>query len=69
MKKLLLSLLLILMAVSARPVLADNAAKKYVLLLNSYSKGYSWTDNIVKGVEDVLLKQDNIILTIEYMDT
>ena len=69
MKKLLLSLLLILTVVSALPALADSIAKKRVLLLNSYSKGYSWTDNITNGVENVLLKRDDIILTIEYMDT
>lgn len=69
MKKLLLSLLLISLVFSALPALADIGTKKHVLLLNAYSKGYAWTDNIVRGVEDVLLNQDNIILTIEYMDT
>jgi PAS domain S-box-containing protein len=38
-----------------------------VLLLNSYHKGYLWTDDITRGVEDVLL-QDNIDLHIEYLD-
>ena len=69
MKKSLIFLVLIALVFSALPVLADTNAKKHVLLLNAYSKGYAWTDNIVKGVEDVLLSQDNIILTIEYMDT
>lgn len=45
------------------------SAKKHILLLNSYSKGYAWTDNIIKGVEDVILKRDDVILTVEYMDT
>ena len=40
-----------------------------VLILNSYSKGYAWTDNVIKGIEDVLLKEPNIVLITEYMDT
>ncbi|MGL1932259.1 MAG: SpoIIE family protein phosphatase [Desulfotalea sp.] len=43
--------------------------EKKVLLINSYGKGYSWTDNIVKGVENSFAVADNIILKIEYMDT
>jgi len=39
-----------------------------VLLLNSYHKGYLWTDEITRGVEDVFAGQ-NIELHVEYMDT
>lgn len=48
---------------------AENKEKKYVLLINSYSKGYTWTDNVVKGIEDILSENKNNILKIEYMDT
>lgn len=43
--------------------------KKHVLLLNSYSKGYAWTDSEVKGVEDVLSLEKNLVLKTEYMDS
>ncbi len=49
---------------------ADPSPKKHVLVLNSYHKGLSWTDNIVKGVESVLLPESNHLeISFEYMDT
>ena len=46
------------------------AAPKRVLILNSYHKGYAWTDNIVEGIESTLREQiENIELRVEYMDT
>ncbi len=39
-----------------------------VLLLNSYHKGYRWTDEITRGVEEVFAGK-NIELHVEYMDT
>ncbi|MDC7221187.1 MAG: PAS domain S-box protein [Spirochaetales bacterium] len=45
---------------------ADKRSK--VLLLNSYHKGYLWSDEITRGVEDALSHQD-IELYVEYMDT
>lgn len=42
--------------------------KKIVLLLNSYHKGYVWTDEITRAVEDVLSGK-GIELHVEYMDT
>ena len=43
---------------------------KRVLVLNSYQKGFLWTDNTVKGIESVFGSEENEIeLTIEYMDT
>ena len=41
---------------------------KHVLLLNSYHKGYPWTDEITRGVEETLTGR-NIDLHVEYMDT
>ena len=49
---------------------ADEGPKKHVLVLNSYHKGLSWTDNIVKAVESVLQPEaHNIEINYEYMDT
>jgi len=49
---------------------ADASPKKHVLVLNSYHKGLSWTDNIVKGVESVLQQESrNLEMSFEYMDT
>ncbi|MGB5867436.1 MAG: ABC transporter substrate binding protein [Arcobacteraceae bacterium] len=39
-----------------------------VLLLNSYHKGYEWTDSVTKGVEKGLFYSD-VEITYEYMDT
>ncbi len=49
---------------------AEVLPKKHVLVLNSYHKGLSWTDNIVKGIESVMAQEGSgIELYFEYMDT
>ncbi|MGD8834263.1 MAG: ABC transporter substrate binding protein, partial [Desulfobacteraceae bacterium] len=41
-----------------------------ILVLNSYHKGFPWTDNIVNGVESVLDREKiGVDLVIEYMDS
>ncbi|WP_051957911.1 ABC transporter substrate binding protein [Desulfobacter vibrioformis] len=45
------------------------AKKHHVLLLNSYAKGYAWTDNVVRGVEDTLGTRQDVVLKVDYMDT
>ena len=45
------------------------AANKEVLLLHSYHKGYKWSDDISKAVEDKFKTNNNIELTTLYMDT
>ncbi|HTZ18446.1 MAG TPA: ABC transporter substrate binding protein [Dissulfurispiraceae bacterium] len=48
----------------------DAGAKRRILVLNSYHKGLSWTDNIVKGVESVFLAEaKQLEISYEYMDT
>lgn len=43
---------------------------KAVLLLNSYNKGFPWSDNIVRAVEDTFAATPEAIdLWVEYMDT
>ena len=49
---------------------ASGTPKKHVLVLNSYHKGLSWTDNIVKGIESLISTEGyDIELYFEYMDT
>jgi PAS domain S-box-containing protein len=44
--------------------------KKRVLVLNSYNKGLSWTDGIVRGVESEFQQEaGKIEISFEYMDT
>lgn len=42
---------------------------KEVLLIHSYHKGYSWSDDISKTIEKNFAKNKNIELTTVYMDT
>lgn len=56
--------------VFANSLQADVVPKKNVLILNSYHKGLSWTDNIIKGIESEIIKDDlGLELFFEYMDT
>ncbi|MGB7402570.1 MAG: ABC transporter substrate binding protein [Arcobacter sp.] len=64
MKKLLLLYFLIFVTFSFA---TDN--NKEVLLLHSYHKGYKWSDDISKGIEDKFISHGNIELTTRYMDT
>ena len=43
--------------------------QKDVLLLHSYHKGYKWTDDITKAIENKFSKYKDIDLTTIYMDT
>jgi signal transduction histidine kinase len=47
----------------------EATGRKRVLVLNSYHKGLSWTDNVVTGIESVLGGARGIELSLEYMDT
>lgn len=62
MKKLILFSLLII-----NFLYANNS--KEVLLLHSYHKGYIWSDDISKTIEQAFSKHNNIELTTVYMDT
>ncbi|MDQ5988298.1 MAG: hypothetical protein CSYNP_04058 [Syntrophus sp. SKADARSKE-3] len=66
----LFSLILFCCLLFGSDVQAQMPPKKRILILNSYHKGLSWTDNVVTGIESVLRdKGNNIELYIEYMDT
>lgn len=45
------------------------ASAKEVLLLHSYHKGYKWSDDISKAIEDSFSSSSEIELTTLYMDT
>ena len=59
MKKLFLLLILLNTAVFA----------KSILIINSYHKGYEWSDSVVSGIEEVFYKNKNIETNILYMDS
>ncbi len=62
------SLALVLFAHPAHGQDGDRLGKKHVLLLNSYNKGYTWTDAETAGVEAVFAPHPDIVLRVEYMD-
>jgi PAS domain S-box-containing protein len=71
-KTLLLVAAMLIAAAVLHPVSAGASPKKQVLILNSYHKGLSWTDNVVAGIESVLKTDSegrNVELHYEYMDT
>ncbi len=45
------------------------ASNQEVLLLHSYHKGYKWTDDISKAIEEKFLPHEHIELTTLYMNT
>ncbi|MGB5919566.1 ABC transporter substrate binding protein [Arcobacter sp.] len=61
MKKIILTILLI---ANVQFLFASN-----VLVINSYHKGYEWSDNIIKGMEHILYSNTDINVNILYMDS
>lgn len=73
-----ISLILCLITFFSNAALAQNdkvathnhvVSNKHILLLNSYNKGYTWTDNEVQAIEEGFANDTSTILRIEYMDT
>jgi len=63
-------LLLICLFFVMLSAVGHSAEKKQILILNSYHKGYSWTDGLVKGIEKTLTEKiEDFEILIEYMDT
>lgn len=54
---------------AAAPVSAQPFQARRVLLLNSYSLDYAWTENIVSGVRSALQTRQDVQLDIEFMNT
>ncbi|MCK5339770.1 MAG: hypothetical protein KAJ60_01785, partial [Desulfobulbaceae bacterium] len=47
-----------------------SAESKKILILNSYHKGYMWSDNIMSGIKSVFAKEaPEVELSFEYIDT
>lgn len=44
-------------------------ANSSILIINSYHKGYEWSDSIIKGIENTLYPHTNIDINILYMDS
>ncbi|MBE9563142.1 MAG: ABC transporter substrate-binding protein [Proteobacteria bacterium] len=63
--KILFILLLSVQSVLAQDVTSDSK----VLFINSYHKGYAWSDGIQRGVEAVLAEEKSILLKTIEMDT
>ncbi len=63
-----ISLLFIYILFITTSSVSSQNEKNNILILNSYHKGFSWSDNIVKGIENVLYNENNSV-RIEYMDT
>jgi signal transduction histidine kinase len=53
--------LIILLGVSA-------FAQQNALILNSYNPTFTWTDEVTKGIRDVLIENNNLNIHLEYMD-
>lgn len=47
----------------------SDSAKRRILVLNSYSVGYAWTDNEVEAIQDFFANDPNVVLQMEFMDT
>lgn len=45
------------------------AKESQILIINSYHKGFQWSDDILRGVEKVLYNHPNITTNILYMDS
>jgi len=44
-------------------------ANSSILIVNSYHKGYEWSDSIIKGIEETFYSHSNIDMNILYMDS
>ncbi len=67
----LIVLFIFFMGLIVSPSLAQELQQeRHILVLNSYNKGYAWTDNIVEGIESIFdTENSNYKISIEYMDT
>ena len=45
------------------------SAEKQILIINSYHRGFQWSDDVLKGIEEVLYDATNITTNILYMDS
>jgi PAS domain S-box-containing protein len=58
------------LAVLLAPAQGRASERKQILLLNSFHQGFLWTDEVNRGLMDVLRpRETGIIMHVEYMDT
>ncbi|TDX52882.1 ABC transporter substrate binding protein [Orenia marismortui] len=60
---------LVIIIIAAEFLYAQPSGRKDILILNSYHKGYFWSDNIVEGIEDFFSKDKKKFIAVEYMDS
>lgn len=67
---LLASLTMLLTSMACLPSQSAAETRKRLLVLNSYSPGYKWTDDIIKGISSVT-RQSKLAISVhhEFMDT
>lgn len=64
------ALLLLFLALAPLPAAGASAPRQELLVLHSYNEGYKWTDDITKGIEEVVKRAGRgIRVHYEYMDT
>ena len=57
-------------SVTCAETASESRGSREILLLNSYHKGYKWTDDITAGILSALLDRNaNNNVHVEYMDT
>lgn len=65
-----ISLVLLASLMLVRAEAADSSSRQQVLIINSYHSGLAWTDDIRRGVDEILLdKESSIEIFAEFMDT
>jgi PAS domain S-box-containing protein len=66
----LICCIIFIFILSANFSFSQNIAQKHILILNSYHKGFKWTDGIEEGIVKTLNSNDeNYAIHMEYMDT
>jgi len=63
-------IMIVILSLGSISAYAQDEQTKNVLVLNSYHKGFPWTDNLINGFMSVLKPENsNIEIITEYMDT
>lgn len=66
MKK--ITLITLLFLCFTQTFLFASSSNKNVLIINSYHRGFQWSDNVIAGIEQVLYNT-NININVLYMDS
>jgi signal transduction histidine kinase len=70
LRELLISLALISALLLTLPAASAAAYGKHLLVLNSYSPGYKWTEEIIAGITEAVREGDRVVrIHHEFMDT